>query len=123
MIKKNIAVIDDDTVLLNLLKVRLGHNGFEIVTADTGKGGLAMIKREKPDLIILDLVMPDLDGSVVAARLKEDRVLAKIPIFFLTGLISSEETEGGDSTIGGRRFIAKPFDAAELLEMIKEALK
>jgi len=93
-----------------------------VVIADSGRAGLAMIKKEKPDLIILDLVMPDMDGGALAAKLREDRVMAQIPVFFLTGLVSSGETAAADNSIGGQRFIAKPFDAAELTAMIKDTL-
>jgi DNA-binding response OmpR family regulator len=122
MDKKKVVVVDDDTVLLNLMKVRLTHAGYAVLTADGGKKGLELIKRERPDLVILDLIMPDMDGSAVAAKLKEDSLLAKTPVFFLTGLVSESETTETDHAIGGRRFIAKPFDAAELVAMIKDAV-
>lgn len=115
---KKILVVDDDPVIVNLLKLRLSTVGYDVYTAEDGEEGLRSAIALQPDLIILDLVMPKMDGSTVAAKLKEDASLSDVPVIFLTCIVSEAETQESEHHIAGHMFFAKPFDSAELIETV-----
>lgn len=117
-----ILVIDDEHDILDTVSARLIAAGYAVVTADTGEGGFAKAVKEKPDLILLDIMLPDIDGGVVAAKLRANVLTKKIPVIFLTCIVSDKEIEGKD-TIGGNMFIAKPFKSDELLAKIRDVLE
>jgi len=116
-----ILVIDDEHDILDTVSARLTAGGYSVVTADTGEGGFAKAVKERPDLILLDIMLPDIDGGVVAAKLRAHILTKHIPVIFLTCIVSGKEIEGKD-TIGGNMFIAKPFKSEELLARIREIL-
>jgi DNA-binding response OmpR family regulator len=116
-----ILVIDDEHDILDTVSVRLTAGGYSVITADTGEGGFAKAVSEKPDLILLDVMLPDIDGGMVAAKLRDNAVTRKIPVVFLTCIVSGKEMEGKDK-IGGNFFIAKPFKSEELLAKIEDVL-
>ena len=122
MDKKKILVVDDDKSVLLLLEKRLTEEGYSVITAENGYDALALAKSKNPDLIILDLVMPGMEGSEVSAKLKEDPKTMNIPIIFLTALISKEQEERRKHVIANNIFVAKPFDADDLLGQIKNLL-
>ena len=116
-----ILVIDDEHDILDTVSVRLTAGGYSVITADTGEGGFAKAVSEKPDLILLDVMLPDIDGGQVAAKLRANAVTRKTPVVFLTCIVSGKEMEGKDK-IGGNFFIAKPFKGEELLAKIEDVL-
>jgi DNA-binding response OmpR family regulator len=118
-----ILIVDDDPDLVKMLESRLRANGYETLAAYNGKEGLQKVRERKPDLIILDIMMPDLDGIVVSTTLKNDPETKGIPVLFLTCLVQKDEIKSGSHMIGGNLFIAKPFDSSELLSMIKTLLR
>lgn len=119
MTRPKVLVVDDEKDVLVVLEKRLTKAGYSVLISDNGKDGLAMAKKEKPDLILLDIVMPDMSGSEVAAKLKNDPVTKNIPVMFLTCLFTKgDEVEQGHE-IGGYAFIAKPYNPEELLLEIK----
>ena len=116
-----ILVVDDVMPNVLLLKVMLTNEKFNVVTASNGTTALSMVQSEKPDLILLDIMMPDLNGYEVAQRLKADPATAGIPIIFLTALNSSEDIVRG-FRIGGNDFISKPFNKEVLIVRVKYQL-
>jgi len=106
-----------------MVKLILEATGrYEVIVESRGKQALPTIRLHQPDLILLDISIPDMDGSEVAAQMKEDPVLKNIPVIFLTGIVSREET-GPHSKIGGRPIIPKPVSADELIQAIEKNLR
>ena len=115
---KKILVVDDEPQVIKVIEARLKANGYEVITAADGAQGLQKIKESKPDLIILDILMPGVDGTDMSQTLKLDAETKDIPIIFLTCLIDKNEASDIDHRIGDNLFLAKPFDARELLSMV-----
>lgn len=121
MQKKKILVVDDEVSFTRLLKLNLERTGnFEVRTENKGRQAVEAARSFQPDLIILDLVMPDLDGAEVANRLKNETLTHSIPILFLTALIKDLETGPDLSTIGGQFFLAKPVTTEEVIRAVEE---
>lgn len=120
--KKKILIVDDEADMLSLLETRLAAAGYSIITARDGKEGLRMAREERPDLAILDIMMPGLGGGEVAEIMKSDPGTKDIPVLFLTCLYTKEEESSQGHDIKGNFFIAKPFDQDELLSEIKTRL-
>jgi diguanylate cyclase (GGDEF)-like protein len=117
-----VLIIDDSPGALAVAKARLTNEGHDILCAGGGIEGLQTAAREKPDLILLDLDMPDLDGFEVCRRLKSDADLCMIPIIFLSGSGGPEEKVQGLNA-GAVDFVTKPFDAFELRARVNAALR
>lgn len=109
-----ILIVDDVMSNVLLLKVLLTNEKFNIVTASNGNQALNQVKKENPDLILLDVMMPDMSGFEVAQKLKADPEAAHIPIIFLTALNSTADIVKGFQ-VGGNDFISKPFNKEELI--------
>ena len=118
---KKILVVDDQPTIVKMLESRLKAEGYELLTAHSGEEGLEQCKLSKPDAVILDIMMPDMDGSTVAAQIKEDPNLSKIPIIFLTAVVKPAEIPK-DRRIGGHYFLSKTFKMKELLRILKKIL-
>lgn len=120
MTKKKILIIDDEEFFTKLVKLNLEKTGkYEVRAENKGSVGLAAAREFKPDLILLDILMEDMEGSEVAAQLKNDANTAEIPVVFLTAVVKKEELENGSGVIGGHPFIAKPVSTAELINCIE----
>lgn len=117
-----ILVVDDEPNLVKMIKSRLEAHDYEVVTALDGKEGLKKAEEEIPDLIILDILMPNMDGSEMAAALRDKPITSNIPVIFLTCLVKKPEEQRIKSSIEGECFLAKPFEAEELLTMIKRMI-
>ncbi len=109
-----ILIVDDVMSNVLLLKVLLTNEKFNTVTANNGQQALEQVKKENPDLILLDVMMPDMSGFEVAQRLKADDATNEIPIIFLTALNSTADIVKGFK-VGGNDFISKPFNKDELI--------
>ena len=122
--KKKVLLIDDEKDLCFFLKANLENTGeFDVLVSTRGDKVIELAQREKPDLILLDILMPGMSGDEVAEILLENPATAKIPIIFLTAMVTKEEI--GDVALkksGGRNFIAKPITTKELVGAIKEVL-
>ncbi|MGZ3595486.1 MAG: response regulator [Syntrophales bacterium] len=118
---KIILVVDDDPDIVKIVESRLTANGYEAHTAHTGEEGLRKCKLIRPDVVILDLMMPDMDGSSVAHEMKDDPDTCNIPVIFLTGAVKASEVPKSHK-IGGQYFLAKPFRGEELLKMLEIVL-
>jgi CheY-like chemotaxis protein len=123
--KKRILLIDDEKDLCFFLKTNLENTGeFDVLVSNRGNKGIELAQGEKPDLILLDILMPEMSGDEVAEILLENPVTAKIPIIFLTAMVTKEEI--GDVMLkkrGGRNFIAKPVTTKEVVAAIKKVLE
>jgi diguanylate cyclase (GGDEF)-like protein len=117
-----ILIIDDNPDALVIAEKRLAKECANIVCADGGKIGLEMAKREMPDLILLDIDMPDMSGFDVCRVLKSDPELCMIPVLFLSGSVSAEDKIKG-LDLGGVDYITKPFDSFELQARVRAALR
>jgi DNA-binding response OmpR family regulator len=120
---KKILVIDDEENHCRLVKKSLESKGeFCVLTATRGKEGIMMARTEKPDLILLDIMMPDMCGNLVAEDLVEDPVTRSIPIIFLTAIVTQKELQISGGVIGGRYFISKPVIFDDLTAKINAVL-
>ena len=113
-----ILVVDDEDQILQLVTAMLELEGHEVVTASHGVEALLMVEDTRPDAILLDIVLPRMDGATVAQKLREDPETADIPIVFLTGLVDGDEVQQRGPIIGGQYFLAKPFDAKRLHKVL-----
>ncbi len=118
---KKILVVDDEELLVKMVGLRLKANGYEVISACDGKEGLAKAKEESPDLIILDVMMPGMDGYKVCGLLKKDTRFAKIPVIMFTAKAQVDDKKIGEE-VGANAYITKPFDPQVLLAKIKELL-
>jgi len=121
MDRKRILVVDDENDILVVLKFRLEANNYEVLTASDGQEGLNKARTEKPDLIILDLMLPKLDGYKVCRMLKFDEIYKSIPIIIFTAKVQQKDEELGKE-MGADAYVTKPFEAEILLGKIKELL-
>lgn len=119
---KRILIVDDELDLIDIFKGRLETNGYTVIVASDGVEGLEKAKTEKPDLILLDIMMPKMDGYQVCRFLKFDEAFKHIPIILLTARGQKQDQTKG-MEVGADAFVTKPFDRAELLKKIEEYLK
>ncbi len=119
MDKKRILVVDDEIELVKAIQIRLDQAGYEVLAAHDGKEGLEKARKEKPDLIILDLMLPKLPGTEVCKEIRKDEKIGKIPIIMLTAKDSDADRVIG-KVIGANYYMIKPFDAEGLLDLIKK---
>jgi len=116
-----IYVVDDEKDLTWALEKSLSHEGYQVVTASNGLEALRLMRRRRPDLVILDVVMPQMNGMEVCRRLRADPILSAIPILFLTVQETVEQRIEG-FLAGCDDYLAKPFDLTELKLRIKALL-
>lgn len=119
---KRILVIDDLPENVFMLQDRLEHEGYEVLTAYDGKSGIQKAQTELPDLILLDIMMPDINGIEVCKTLVKDKNTSDIPIILVTAKTGAEDTKEGLDA-GAFDYIKKPFNKVELLARVKSALK
>ena len=117
-----ILVVDDDPVILRLIEVNLDLEGFEVVTANRGEDAIAKAGKAKPDLILLDLMMPEMSGWELAERLQENETTARVPIVFLSARTQDEDRRRGEE-LGVAGYVTKPFDPADLVATIRKLTK
>jgi DNA-binding response OmpR family regulator len=119
--KKKILIVEDDLEVVDMLNAYFNVQGYNVVTVNWGEDGVRACLSEKPQIVILDIHLPDIDGYEVARRLRSNRRTADIPIIFLTEKRNrSERLQGLE--LGADDYISKPFDVQELLLRIRNAL-
>lgn len=118
-----ILVVDDDPEITRMIELCLRPKNHEVIVASDGEIALKKALEKKPQIIIADIVMPNMDGPTFINNLWDKMNDRSIPVIFLTGLISKAEEKMQRQIIGNQFFIAKPFTAVELHEMIDRALK
>ena len=119
---KKILIIDDDPHIVKLLQSRLKVNRYEVITALDGEAGLEKARNEKPDLILLDLMLPKLSGYKLCRMLKFDEKYKHIPVVVFTARAQESDKKLGFE-VGADAYITKPFKAEVLLGKIREILK
>jgi two-component system OmpR family response regulator len=118
-----VLVVDDEEHITELLAMGLGYNGFEVERAATGREALAAIERGRPDLVVLDVMLPDLDGFEVARRLRESEgASTRVPVIFLTARDTTQDKVQG-LRLGSDDYVTKPFSIEELVERVKAVLR
>jgi len=119
---KRILVIEDEAEMIDLTRIVLEREGYEVIGAVGGSRGLELIKQEKPDLILLDLMMPDIGGWEVYRQMKADADLEHIPVIVVTAKAQSIDKVLGLQVAKVDDYITKPFGPKELLESIRRIL-
>jgi DNA-binding response OmpR family regulator len=119
--KAKILAIDDETKALDLLKLSLEAHGFDVLTASDGQAGLDMAIEQEPDLIILDIRMPKLDGWEVCKGLKLNSITKRIPIIILSAFSSARDLERGKN-LGVEAYLTKPMDPNTLIMLLENIL-
>ena len=117
-----ILIVDDDHDMCSMLDFYFSNLGYEVHVANNGAGAMRAVGDVRPDLILLDIVLPDTSGHTVARALRADRYTANIPIIFLSAKARQEERNAG-LELGADDYVAKPFDAQELRLRIERILK
>jgi DNA-binding response OmpR family regulator len=119
---KKILLIEDDADLFALLKYNLEKEGYRLAGSQTGKGAIDLVRREKPDLVILDIMLPESDGLEICRWIRADRELAGLPVIFLTAKASETDRIVG-LELGANDYIVKPFFVRELMARVKIQLR
>ena len=117
-----ILVVDDEPTIRLLVRAALEETGHRLLEAADGSTALDLARAERPDLILLDIVLPRLSGLEVCRRLKGDPATATTPVFLLTGFVQQAERQAAEE-VGAEGFIAKPFSPAALVQQIEDTLR
>jgi len=121
-VKKKILVVDDESRITRMIQRNLEVTGnYEVQTENDSLSVLATARKFEPDLVVLDVMMPGMDGGEVLAQLREDPKLHHLPVIFLTAIVTQEETGHQGAEIGGRFFLAKPVKTEDLIVAIEGA--
>jgi DNA-binding response OmpR family regulator len=117
-----ILVIDDEPFILMMLEDKLKRSGFAVITSRESVNALELVRKERPDLIVLDWMMPEISGIEICRQLKADPELSSIPVFMLTAK-GQEEDEKKGMKYGANRYITKPFSPKALVDIIEKELQ
>ena len=120
--KRTILIVDDEPQFVEMLDLRLTAHNYRVITARNGEQGVVMAKTQKPDLILMDVMMPGMDGGQAAQAIRAAPATANIPIIFLTAMVGKEEVDDHNGRIGGGIFVSKTAGPAILLERIRLCL-
>ncbi|HEX9122738.1 MAG TPA: response regulator [Actinomycetota bacterium] len=119
--KPRILIVDDDPVIVRLLQINFRLEGYEVDTASRGEVALERVRANRPDVVILDVMMPGLDGWEVCRQLKESPEVRHIPVIFLSARAQDEDRQRGYA-LGVDEYVTKPFDPGHLIEIVRRAL-
>lgn len=119
---KRVVCIEDEPEMIDLVRLILGRKGFNVIGANGGIEGLETVQRERPDLVLLDLMMPDMDGWEVYQQMKADDELRSIPVIVVTAKAQSIDKVLGLHIAKVDDYITKPFGPQELLESVEKIL-
>jgi two-component system, OmpR family, response regulator len=123
MNKRRLLVVDDEAAITRLLKLNLEQTGlYDVRELNSSLGVVPAARMFRPDLILMDVMMPDMEGGEVAALLQQDPELRRIPVVFLTAAVRKEELGGPAGKIGGRYYIAKPLNVQQVLAVLERTL-
>ena len=115
-----VLVVDDEPSIVDAVATSLSYEGFEVTTASNGRKALSMAQENPPDIMILDIMLPDLDGLEVTRRLRQDGI--RVPVLFLTAKDALEDKVHG-LTVGGDDYVTKPFSLSEVIARVKAILR
>jgi two-component system response regulator VicR len=119
---KHIICIEDEMEMIDLIRIILGRRGFEVTGANGGREGLRMVREKHPDLVLLDLMMPDMDGWEVYQQMKADETTRNIPVIVVTAKAQNIDKVLGLHIAKVDDYIAKPFSPQELLSSVEKIL-
>jgi len=125
MSAKKILIVDDEKDMLEMLGYILKDQGYEVIRTANGKDAIELAKTKNPNLILLDINMPGIDGAQVGEALRDDPATRNIPVIYQTALVKKEEVSDGyvqGSKVGNMQFIGKPYDRDELLRIVKRTI-
>jgi DNA-binding response OmpR family regulator len=120
--KRTVLAVDDESDVLLIVKTALQAEGYEVATAADGPDGLKLASEMKPDVILLDVMMPGMDGFEVLDKLRESEETSNIPVIMLTGL-SERERKVAAIERGTKYYIVKPFDFQDLVSKVRQAIE
>jgi CheY-like chemotaxis protein len=119
--KKKVLIIDDEAAFTNIVKLTLeGKGTYEVFVENDPRRAISSARKFWPDIVILDVVMPQLDGGEVHTQFRADPILKRIPIIFLTAIVRQKEIDEHDGMIGGSFYLAKPVGADDLVSAIEQ---
>lgn len=118
---KTVLVVDDEQDILDLVRFRLEHDGYHVLTASDGESGLSLARAERPDLCILDVMMPKLGGLEVLAHLRDDPATADTRVILLTARGQDADVDRGFE-LGAHDYVTKPFSPKELRRRVQALL-
>jgi two-component system alkaline phosphatase synthesis response regulator PhoP len=116
-----VLVADDEVPIVRIAQMNLRRRGFEVITAYDGREALEKVRSERPDVIVLDVMMPHMDGFAVLERLKENPDMREIPVIMLTVRAQDADIAHGEES-GAARYVTKPFNPLDLIALIEEVL-
>ncbi len=120
---KKILLVEDEEMLANMYQVKFQNDGFQLIKAGNGEEGLTLAEKEKPDMILLDVIMPKMDGFTVLKRLKENPATKDIPVLLLTNLGQDEDVKKGNE-LGAVGYLVKAnITPSEVVAKVKETMK
>ena len=122
MSRKSILIVDDDPVFIRMLQNQLEVAGYDVLSAQDGAKGIQIARSKRPDLIIMDIVMPDIDGHKACEIIKRSSLTRNIPIIYLT-VKDTPEDEALALELGAKFFIRKPYKFEAILSMIESTLE
>lgn len=121
---KRILVVDDEPSVTRNLKLNLETSGgYDVFAENHPDNALTAARIFRPDLVLLDIMMPGMDGGDVAERLRADPLFRDTPIIFLTAIVSNEETHGREMVSGGETYLAKPVDIGDLKKTLEQHIR
>lgn len=120
--KPKILLVEDEVDLVELLQTRLGNNGYDVDAAYDGKQAVEKVRRNRPDIIILDIMLPKMNGYEVCDIIKKDANLKNIPIVVLSARVQDADKKKAFEA-GADAYITKPFDSADLMKAVENYLK
>jgi len=122
MDKIRVLLVDDEPSFTRMLRLSLERRGFKVLVENNGAYAHTVAQDFLPDVILLDVIMPDVDGGDVAAEIRSDPALKDVPIVFLTAGVSKETTRVKGNVIGGQTYLAKPISVDEVVRCIEKKL-
>jgi len=121
--KKKILLVEDDPMIVDMYKIRLEEDGFEVYVTDKGSEALKIAEKENPDLVLLDIILPEIDGFAVLQLLKEDVKTKKIPVIMLTNLGQEGDRQKGLSFGAADYFVKAQLTPANVITAVKKLIK
>jgi DNA-binding response OmpR family regulator len=118
---RKVLVVDDDPIIVELLRVSFEMDGYEVLIANDGEQGLALARSSSPDAVILDVMMPKLDGLEVARRLRQDPGWSNAPILLVSAKAQASDIAAGKEVADD--YVTKPFEPIELLDRVERLLQ
>ena len=121
--KGKILIIEDEEVLVNMYETKFVNDGFQVLRASNGEQGLALALKEKPDLILLDVILPKMDGFMVLKKIKEEPTIKNIPVLLLTNLGQDEDIKKGKEQGAADYLVKANLTPSEVVDKVREILK